>query len=398
MQITRHAVALTALMASTGCPGLDPDPSENETTGAESTGSVSPGTTEAGTTGGSSTASESSDTGTGAGASESTGSGSDTMAVDDTSSDGTTGERPCLAPSELGVFVPEQGAAEGFDIDGSTLYLASTSAGVLAIDISDPSMPMQIGQYDFGSGTLAHRVAYAAGTVYVGLRGSGYAIVDATDPTALDLLAEDDTIEARDVAVAGSTLLVADNDGLLSYDVSNPAMPMPLTTDLVLPGATESVEVSGDVAFVASTGHGLSAVDISDPGALAELSSLSIGNGSSHLAVEGSIVYVSYADGLSIVDASNPAMMVEIGLYERERAWAVDTDLSTVFLTGRDTVSTQVPFLAVLDASDPGAVLELDTTNDAFDDPVWLRFSDGLLYASVEDDDGLHVLDACPTE
>ena len=404
MQITRHALALaalTAMVASTGCPGLEPDPAENETTSGASTGALTPATDGGGTSSGPGTASGSgSDSGSGGTAgTDGTGSESDTSAVDDTSSDDTTGELPCLAPSELGVFVPAEGAAEGFAIDGTTVYLASTSAGVLAVDISDPAAPTQIGQYDFGSGNLAHRVAYAAGTVYVGLRGSGYAIVDASDPTSLQLLSEDDSVEARDVAISGSTLLIADNDGLRSYDVSDPANPVPVTTDLILPGATESIDLAdaaGPIAFVASTGHGLSAVQISATGALTEVSSLPIGNGSSHLASEGTTVYVAHADGLSIVDTSNPAMMVEVGFYERDRAWAVDTDMSTVFLTGRDTISTQVPFIAVLDASDPSAVVELDTDNDDFDDPVWLRFADGLLLASVEDDDGLHVLDACP--
>ncbi len=302
----------------------------------------------------------------------------------------------CGTPAELGVFAPPDGAAEGFVVDGATVYLASTSGGLYVVDVSNPAAPSQLGQYDFGTGNLAHRIALDGTTVYVGMRGGGWAVVDASDPTDIVLLAEDDTVSAQDVAVAGTSLFVTDNDGVLSYDVTDPSNPMPLTTDLVLPGSSETLEIAGDVAFVANVGHGLSAVDISDPAALMELSSLPIGNGAQRLAVEGTTVYVAHSEGVSVVDATDPTMLMEVGSWVRDRAWALDTDGTKVFVTGDDTASIQVPFLAVLDATDPAAIVELDVAADDYDAPHWLVFDAGLLYATVEDDDTLRIFDACP--
>ena len=379
---------LLATLVLTACPTDDGD-------GGDGTTTVSTTATTGPTSSGSADDSTTADTTPGTGSGDS-GSGSGSDSGDSGSGDSTGGPVVCGTPGELGMYAPPEGAAEGFVVDGTTVYLASTSGGLFVVDVSDPAAPSQLGQYDFGSGNLAHRVANDGTTVYVGMRGAGWSVVDASDPGNIIELATDDTVDAQDVAVAGSTLLVADNNGLLSYDVTDPSTPTPLTVDLVLPGSSETIEVAGDVAFVASAGAGLSAVDISDPGALMELSSLSIGNGAERLAVEGTTVYVAHSEGVSIVDATDSAMLTEVGSYVRERAWALDTDGTKVFVTGDDTASIQVPFLAVIDATDPAAVVELDVAADDYDDPHWLVFDAGLLYATVEDDDTLRIFDACP--
>ncbi|MEM6989894.1 MAG: hypothetical protein AAF721_05340 [Myxococcota bacterium] len=375
-----------------GCPTSDDDDDGDGSASAADTGSTTaPATTDAG-----------SDTA----AVDSTGEPGTTASVDDTSGgsssddagseSGTTGEVACGPPVELGVFVPADGDARGFAVDGDTVFLAVTSAGLEAVDITDPANPASLGAVDFGNGELAFTVAIAGDHAYVGQRGSGWKIVDISDPAAMVEVASEDTDDAEDVAVVGDIFFVVNGNGLRTYDVTDPTMPSELSPTVVLPGASNSLAVEGDTAYVAASGGGLVAVDVTVPAMPMELSVFETSANATHVAIDGTTVFVSHADGVNILDMTDPGTPAELGVYMRDRGQAIATDAGTLYVLGDDTASTQVPFLAIVDVSDPATPLELDVSFDTFEDPGALVVDGGRVLFSAEDDDALHILDPCP--
>jgi hypothetical protein len=296
-----------------------------------------------------------------------------------------------LELEELGMFEPPSGNAEGTAVDGSTVYLAATSAGVYILDMSDPSAPALAGQYDFPSGQLAFRVAVDGDRLVVGLRGNGWALLDVADPENVVLLASDDGVDASDVALRGDTLYYLNANGPSSVDVSDPENPLPLVTDLVLPGADDSMLYAGDHLYVTQNGAGFSIVDATDAADLVELSSTAIGLGGNDLVLVGSALHVAHSEGVETFDVTDPVAPSPLGSFPRERAHLLAFAHDRLLVFGDDTNTTEVPFVEILDARDPAALVAQTTSYDQYADPVAATVSDDLLYVSVGDDDSLHV-------
>jgi hypothetical protein len=303
----------------------------------------------------------------------------------------------CANPAEVGTFAPPDGDAEGFVIDGARAYVAATSAGVYVVDLSDPALPVDIGQYDFPPGELVFRVASMGSMVAAGMRGNGWALLDVSDVEDIVLLSQDDAVSAEDIALAEGVLYYSDGDGVGSFDISDPSSPSPLSTDLVLPGSSKQMIVDGDRIYVATLGAGVSIVDASDPSALSELGSLDIGSvGAAHIALAGSTLYASHSEGVTVVDVSDPEAPTAIGEFVRQRAHALTVQGDRLFVFGDDTTTSDVPFLSVANVSDPTSPVDENVGLSAFEAPVYAAVSGEWLAVSVEDDDSLHLYTACP--
>lgn len=385
---------MMVLPALTGCPDDGSDDGSDDgaaTTSGDSTGG--------GPTGDTTTGDESTGTAGATGSSD----GMDTTAdsgseSDSGSDDASTGEPvACDPPVSLATFTPGDGDARGFAVVGDTVFLTLGSGGLEAVDITDPTMPMSLGVLDFGAGELAFTVAVEGDHAYVGKRGNGWSVVDVSDPSMMMEVASDDTDDAEDVAVVGTTFFVIDADGIRTYDVTDPTMPTELSATVVLPGSSNQLEIVGDVAMVAASGAGLIAVDIADPSMPTELSVFDTSANATHVTADGTTAYVSHADGVNIVDLTDASMPAELGFFERDRTHAVAVDGSTLYVLGDDTASTMVPFLSVVDVADPSMPSELDGSFDDFGDPHAIGFAGELLLVTEEDDDALHIVDPCPT-
>ena len=328
--------------------------------------------------------------------------GSDGGTADETdggsgdSGGGSTGEEACGPAVELGSYTPEDGDARGMAIDGDTLYLAVTSAGLEIVDVTDAAAATRLGGVDFDTGELAQTVVYADGYAYVGQRGSGWVIVDVSDPADPMTISADDSDDAEDVAIDGTVFFVLDSDGIRTYDVTDAASPSELSPQVVFPGSSESFALAGDHAYIAAQSTALVVADVSDASAPTEAGTWDAdGNGGS-VAVGDGVVYVSHSEGLAVIDVSDPANPTELGTYVRDNLGDVAVVDGVAYVLGGDTATTEVPTLAVIDLSDPANPIELDTSFDDYDDPAHILVSDGRVFISVEDDDSVHVLDPCP--
>lgn len=378
-----------ALLALTivGCPAADSNDDTN--TSAQTTEGNESDSTAVGTSSGSgmsTSADGSSESGGSSGATDD--SGSTTMA------DSSTGDVACGDPAALGSFTPNDGGARGFAVVGDTVYLAAEGGGLVIVDISDPGTPTEQGVLDFGPGLLAQRVAAGPeGIVFVAMRGSGWVAVDVSDPAMPDLAELEDTTAAQDLVWADDVLYVADVNGVQTFDVTDPAAPVPLDIDNVLPGSTQSVEIAGGYAFAAGLGAGLSVVDIADPSALTEVVTTDH-DGRGYLTVAGDRAFLSATDGVYILDITDPTQPVELGVYAGEHLDAVAVG-DRLWVLGRDTSGTDNPSLAAIDITDPALPVVTGTLDD-YARPSWIEVAEGRVLFTEENDDALHVLDGCP--
>ncbi len=373
---------------ATGCPASDEDTSSGSAEGNESSAGPttdSTSVTATGTsTGGATDSADTTDASTSSGSS----------ATGDTDSgDSSTGEVVCGDPAELGVFTPSDGNARGFEVVGDTVYLAVESAGIAIVDITDPTMPVEISTLDLDPGQLVQRIAVGDGTVFVGLRGAGWSAIDVSDPTMPNVIFHEPNIAGQDLAFADGTLYVADVNGVQVFDVSDPAAPVALT-DVGLPGSTQSVVVAGDFAYATGIAAGLSVLDISDPAATNEVTTLDF-DGRGYLAISGDRAFLSASDGVHIVDITDPTQPAELGLFAASRSQAVAAD-DRLWMLSDDTSGRDPSLLTLINYDDPALPVEVFAGFDAFDAPSWVEVSEGRVLFSEENDDPLHILDGCP--
>lgn len=119
--------------------------------------------------------------------------------------------------------------------------------------------------------------------------------------------------EALGVAIDGDLLCIAaDQAGLLIYDGTDLATPVPLAS-YNSPGETWEVVIDGTNAFIADGSAGLAAVDISDPGSPALLDSLDTPGNARALAVIGNLAYVADDNALLAVDVTDRTDLTLLG-------------------------------------------------------------------------------------
>lgn len=134
--------------------------------------------------------------------------------------------------------------------DGNIVYLAYGSAGIVIVDISDPTKPRKTGEFQLHRS--AESLALLANTLYVTAGVTGVLSIDVSDPSAPKQLGKMRTdCYPMDVAVAAGRAFVADgfcgSDGLYVIDVREPKA---LTTQQRLPGKVNNVRILGDRLLV----------------------------------------------------------------------------------------------------------------------------------------------------
>ena len=203
-----------------------------------------------------------------------------------------------LTPKLLGT-VSTGGNALDVAPRGTTVYVANGNSLVL-VDVTSPSAMTVIKSLPL-AGTIwgvdvdadRHLAAVAAG-------GSGVFLVDVTNPTAPVVLGSVITGDARETAIRGNFVLVADQaNSMTSVDISNQAVPVVVSrTALSLGGRLNDIKLSGnfalggDVFFV----NGIPIVDITNPGVLqprAILNFTARDDNTLGIAVDGNYAYIA---------------------------------------------------------------------------------------------------------
>ncbi len=119
---------------------------------------------------------------------------------------------------------------------------------------------------------------------------------------------------ARAVAVSGSLAFVGSGTTLLVLDVSAPSSPQ-LLGSVTLPELVDGIAAAGSHAYVANGTSGLRVIDVSNPAAPVEVGVSDVTEeGAMDVAVAGSHAYVAYGSlGLRVIDVSEPSLPVVVG-------------------------------------------------------------------------------------
>lgn len=271
-------------------------------------------------------------------------------------------------PAELAAQ-PTLGPALGVTVADGIAWIASSGAGLLAVDVSDPTRPRALADLD--TPERATRSVLRDGWLYVadGI-GGGLVIVDARIPSLPQLVSvlphPDD---AAGVDLAGNIAIVAaKTSGLLLVDVSDPALPV-LRGTVATSGYARNVEVRGHRAYVAAWQAGLLVYDVSNPLSPQLLGTAPTSDRAVDLAVSGSIVAIADRNaGFRLVDVTNPASPHTLSTVA-----TADEATGVAFADDRLLVSAGAAGLLVYDASDAGAPRLLgtaDTPGYAYDPAV----------------------------
>jgi hypothetical protein len=261
------------------------------------------------------------------------------------------------------------GSVGDVDLVGTLAYVASGDAGLRVIDVSNPDAPAEIGFFD--TPDFAAGIDVVAGLAYVADESAGLRIVDVSDPTAPVEVGFFDTAgTAEDVTVVGSLAYVADGDlGLRIVDVSNPAAPAG-SGFLDSPGYARAIEVRGALAYVADGAGGLRVINVSNPAAPVSAKVYNPLPFVFDLDASGTTVYLA-AERLEIADVT-PFPVSVLGVYDPtdwvpgswldSQVWNVALAGDLAYVTGRSVSSsfTTIPWLRVLDVSDPSSPVEVD--------------------------------------
>ncbi len=181
------------------------------------------------------------------------------------------------------------------------------------LDVTDPMEPVELLRWETPSNSGNPCTVAVDGTIaYVGGGWTGLHIFDFTNPENPELIGRFDTphwIIHLDIA-DGVLYVTMGEGGLMTIDVSNPARPL-LMDRLDLPGFASEFSVAGETLFVTYSisedyevlESGVTAVDVSDPEALATLATFNDMDVASDVqAVEDTIFVTDHSRGVLILN------------------------------------------------------------------------------------------------
>lgn len=143
-------------------------------------------------------------------------------------------------------------------VDGHIAYLATRIHGVYSLDLSDPSHPWMSQTRAISEG-FHEDIAADAGRVLVGALDDGAILLD----PALDTLGVIPASYAFGVALQGDRALVADDDALVLWDISDPAAPVELNR-AALRATGRDIAWQGEQVAVAMGGQGVAVFSLAE--------------------------------------------------------------------------------------------------------------------------------------
>lgn len=303
------------------------------------------------------------------------------------------------APSGLFNFPQE------IHVEGDVAYIADRDNGLLMINVTDPTAPTQLGQFQDAQTIKVRGLDVTGDVVYLTDLDDGLTVVNVSDPTAPYVLSYFDDFNSDEcvtVAAAGNVTYVASMDGVVtSIDMTDMANPTKLDFD-VLWGQVKHADLSGDLLAVARTYYGVSLYDVSDPTNLRLLGTYdeSAGNGVYALQFAGNIVYAAdYERGLLSVkvraggiddgDGDGLSYLAEVFEHGTDPG---DDD------TDDDTYTDDAELFGGTDPTDPEDPPDLTPPSVSWIDPLASVYATPELQLNLSVTDIRHAIDAVVVE
>ncbi|MFW9779901.1 MAG: LVIVD repeat-containing protein [Candidatus Heimdallarchaeota archaeon] len=255
------------------------------------------------------------------------------------------------------------------DEDRELAVLTCGYYGVRIVNVSDPSNPIELSHIpeppaviETGHTTgYAHQFYLDQKMAYVGDGAAGLTVIDTTDPRNPSIISHYSGGYAWDIEVQQAVAFVSsgflgNGAGLLILDFSNPTSPI-LMANYSTEGDITSVEVKGDLAFLADYDKGLVVLDVSNASnpVLKEEFPGPQNSGVSYVEVADNLLYsTSWTSGLRIWNITVPSEISIVADYSKfESYFSVRVFDDYAFLGGMNDG------LIVLNVSDPVNPVEI---------------------------------------
>ena len=243
--------------------------------------------------------------------------------TDTTTSSTTAGQAPALVEEALKIMGQIGGPTQAVAVMGNKAYVGVGSR-LMVLDISAPDAIFEMGS-SVPLGAYIEAITIDRNTAFVAAGGAGIFIMDISDPTRPEVIGNYDTPGyAEGVTINKEYAYIADGPaGLRVADISDPAHPVEISSAYKTDFAFDVV-IEGNFAYIAAAGTGLLVADITDPLQPKETGKLEMHGYAYGITASENKAYVADGwDGLHIVDISNPAQPKEIGVYSTP-GWAYD--------------------------------------------------------------------------
>ena len=206
----------------------------------------------------------------------------------------------------LGRSEPLPGLVQGVALADRYAYVATYGAGLVVLNLADPTQPAVVG----GMATPAHLngVVVADGYAYAAAGWDGLRVFDVADPTRVVAVGSYHMGSmARGVALQGHYLYVLESPRSLAIvDVTNPRQPREIGVTAI-PFRPRDVALEGPYAYLAAGPEGVQVVDVGNPAAPRKVgiyaplaSAMALG------VVDGYLYLLDAAGALHILDLSAP--------------------------------------------------------------------------------------------
>ncbi len=218
-------------------------------------------------------------------------------------------------PPAAYVITSYQGVSgvSGLDVSGDYAYVSDRDTGFMrVVDISNPSSPSPAGSYYTGG--VPSTIDVEGDFAYVGMADNGMLVIDVSDPTTPVEAGSFVAVTVDRLDVAGQWAYYSSGIGTLSMmDMRDP-------TNLVhwgsipINGFAEGIVVSGDFVYVAAGSAGLQSYRIADLLPPVDVGGLSGSGYAKDVVVQGRKAYVvNENSGFQIFDIAEPETPVALG-------------------------------------------------------------------------------------
>lgn len=299
-----------------------------------------------------------------------------------------------ILPAGFGSLKPQNLFLEGnlvYVALGGFLGIFPQNPGLAILDVTDPSDPVILSQWDttaFQQGAAV--VEVQNGIAYLGAMEDGVMILDVSDPSNIQFISNaimDENFphipglfshpNARGLSIKGDTLIVAnDAGGLRMVDVSDPYNPIEVgkyvnwALDSVAQPAYNNVLLVEDYAYIPVDYCGLDVVDVSDTNMVGVFwedpwgcSPTNWDGNPGHtnqVRRYGDLIFVSGADTEAIVyDISDRENPIQVGVFANVGdsivSWGIDVNDQYICLALVDNALAQTPYV-----SDHGGIIILE--------------------------------------
>ncbi len=205
------------------------------------------------------------------------------------------------------------GNANDVVVAGNLAYLAMGTAGLAVVDVTNPLTPILLGTISTSGNALD---VAARGTTAFVANGNSLVLVNVTNPASMTILKSlplAGTIWGVDVdADRHLAAVAAGGSGLYLVDVTNPAAPAVLGS--VLTGDAREAAIRGDFVIVADQANSMTSVNIANRAAPVVVSrtALSLGGRLNDIKLSGNFALggdVFFVNGIPIVDITDPGLL-----------------------------------------------------------------------------------------